>query len=316
MKFDDYVNRRGGDVRVSVEGEGEMSLAQARDGLKSAAASMDYDMENRYKDAIFDKLGEVANLKDRRGRYVREVFSGSDIQEDGSRNRFLDMYTVFHSNVFTPTIPGMLHFSPIGKQEWHTFPQVAREVEKADDKTRLGAMKNYWQAGYDKDSGRITFKDQFTTRQDASAEAYKNDVPVIMHLMRMQSKEIHYSLLNSPSLAYINPIWFGLGRKMYKTAIYHTPGMESFTSTFHEPDWTPAPVKWAKNYYARRGMERETDLRHAIYGSDALAEEAGKTNDFFRWWRDWVYGVKFRGAPGWQPTKKGAKKDMMGNILE
>jgi len=318
MKFDEYVDSdKGRQVTVEVDGV-KMSLAAARDEMKQASAVADMEREEKYAQGISDAIGAVANLKDRRGRYIRDVFSGSDIQEDGSRNRFLDMYTMFHSNVFTPTIPGMLQFSPIGKGEWYTFPQVAREVDKAGDKTRLGAMKNYWQAGYDADEGRITFADRFTVKQDAVSEAYRNDVPVLMHLMKMQNKEIGYSVLNSPQMAYLNPLWFGLGRKIYKTAISHTPGMEGFTSTFHEPEWNLPGGSMVKHYIARRRGEipldtLDGDYRHAIYGdaSRAIMDEAEKTNSFFRWWRDLVYGIKFYAAPGIQDVSKETKKEQL-----
>ena len=318
-KFDDYIDSpTGKQVRVNVDGV-EMSLAAARDEMKQASARADMEREEKCAQGISDAIGAAANLKDRRGRYVRDVFSGSDIQDDGSRNRFLDMYIMFHSNSFQPTIPGMLHNSPIGRGEWYTFPQVAREVDNAADKTRLGAMKNYWQAGYDAGEGRITFTDQFTTRQDAVAEAYRNDVPVLMHLMKMQSKEIGYSLVNSPSLAYVNPIWFGLGRMMYKTAIYHAPGMEGFTSTFHEPDWTTYALgavpgaNSLRNYMKRRRGElppRETlegDIRHGIFGrpAHAIVSDAKNSSSLLR---DLIDSTKFYAAPGGQPTSKKHKE--------
>ena len=326
MNFESYVDKNGSSVNVNIDGEGKMNLNEARDGLKAAISRMDIDAEERYKHGISAAIGGVANINDRRGRYVRDVFSGSDIQEDGSRNRFLDMYTMFHSNIYTPTIPGMLQASPLGKGEWHSFPQVARMVDEADEKTRLGAMKHYWQAGYERGEdgqGRIGFSDRFSTKQDAVAEAYRNDTPVLMHLMKMQSKEIGYSLINSPSLAYINPIWFGLGRKIYKTALSHTPGLESFSSTFQQPDWTPSPVKMWDSYQKRKRGElppNETldgDNRHKIYGlkAHAIVDEAEKTNSFFRWMRDGVYGFKFKAAPGLRATSKETKEDYLGILL-
>jgi len=312
MKFDAYIDNEGRNVNVRVDGA-DISLAAARDKLKLASARADGEEEEKYAHGISDALGAVANLKDRRGRYVRDVFSGSDIQEDGSRNRFLDMYLMFHSNVFMPTIPGMLHASPIGKGEWHTFPQVAHEVDKAEDRTRLGAMKNYWQAGYDADAGRITFSDQFTTRQDAVAEAYRNDVPVLMHLMKMQNKEIGYSVLNAPQMAYVNPIWFGLGRKIYKTAISHTPGMEAFTSTFHEPVWKLPGQSMVERQMARRRGELpagtlDEDYRKVIYGSgiatEAVLGEAEKSSGFFKRVRDSALRFRLETKPGGKTSKK------------
>ncbi len=330
MNFEDYVDRNGSKIDVNVEGEGRMNLIEARRGLDEAIARMDTVEQEKYKQGISDAVGGIAKLEDKRGRYIREVFSGSDIQEDGSKNRFLDMYAVFHSNVFSPTIPGMLQQSPIGKQEWYAFPQVARLVDDAADKTRLGEMKHYWQAGLGED-GRIVMSDKFTTRQDAVAEAYRNDTPVLMHLMHMQAREIQYTLLNAPSLAYINPIWFGLGRKVYKTLLHNTPGLETLSSTSESPDWTPGLVKqgmqmWERSAQAReraqaikRGEEvpqKEEDYRRVIYGARAKAvvEEAEKSNDFFRWMRDGVYGwvednVKISAAPGDQIGSKAWRKE-------
>lgn len=205
-------------------------------------------------------------------------------------------------------------------------------VDEADEKTRLGAMKNYWRAGYEvgqNGTERIRFSDQFSTKQDAVAEAYRNDVPVLMHLMKMQNKEIGYSIINSPSLAYVNPIWFGLGRMAYKTILAKTPGMESFSSTFHQPDWTHFALgavpfgNAAHDYIRRRRGElppRETldgDYRHQIYGlkTHAIVDDAEKTNSFFRWWRDGVYGFKFKAAPGWRPVSKETKEEYVGAMF-
>jgi len=328
MQFEDYVNRKGDRINVQVEGEGEMNLVQARDRLKEAIAAMDTEAQQRYKEGISEAVGGIAKLNDKRGRYVRDVLAGSDIQEDGSRNRFLDMYSMFHSNVFTPTIPGMLQAAPIGNTEWHTFPQLARQVEEAEQgKTRLGAMKHYWEGSYDSERGMITFSDRFTTKQDAVAEAYRNDVPVLMHLMKMQSKEIGYSPLNTPSLSYMSPVVFGLGRKLYKTALHYMPE-SSLTSTVdvESHDWTGLvpmgskikkmgmrwsdPDAYRQKYGAPHTMDG--DYRNLIYGAraSALVDDGEKTSEFLKWAHDTsIYKNKIISAPGWRKGSKEWQKE-------
>ncbi|MFA6907937.1 MAG: hypothetical protein WC263_03845, partial [Candidatus Micrarchaeia archaeon] len=155
--------------------------------------------------------------------------------------------------------------------------------------------------------------DQFTTRQDAVAEAYRNDVPVLMHLMKMQNKEIGYSVLNAPQMAYVNPIWFGLGRKIYKTAISHTPGMEAFTSTFHEPVWKLPGQSMVERQMARRRGELpagtlDEDYRKVIYGSgiatEAVLGEAEKSSGFFKRVRDSALRFRLETKPGGKTSKK------------
>jgi hypothetical protein len=325
MAFDNYVDKQGDKVLLTMKGEkNEITLNEARDRLKAAITAMDLEAEAMYSKAISDKLGKIANLKDKRGAYVRNVFSGSDIQEDGSRNRFLDMYTMFHSNVFSPTIPGMLQSSPIGKREWYTFPQVARQVEDAPEKTRLGAMKHYWEASYDKENNRVQFKDRFTTRQDSVAEAYRNDTPVLMHLMKMQYKEIAYSPLNTPSLSYINPIWFGFGRQLYKTALHHMPDGSPLSTLNSTVEGTHdalglVPYGHRVKNIIEHGIKSpkskyDTDYRRVIYqgAASAVAEEGTKSGDFFKWCRDGVYGWRWQAVPGSAKISKKAHEDYVG----
>jgi len=326
MAFDDFVDKHGREMKVDVDGE-NMSLNEARDRLKHAAAAMDYETENAYKKKISDTIGKYVRLDDRRGRFVRDVFSGSDIQEDGSRNRFLDMYSVFHSNVFSPTIPGMLHSAPLGNSEWHTYPQVARNVENSGPGTVLHPTKHYWEASYDKDEGRITFADRFSTREDAVAEAYRNDVPVLMHLMKMQQKDIHYSPINTPSLSFASPIVFGLGRKLYRTAVTCMPGLESLQSTVephHAKEWEDMAANIAtlgmygmygdyrkKKKLARPAEEDAYETRRVIYGrasqlaheGDISGEHLSEVNAASRRLTRWLENAGMETMPGRKKIK-------------
>ncbi|MFA6328155.1 MAG: hypothetical protein WCY41_01790 [Candidatus Micrarchaeia archaeon] len=232
-EFDKFIEKNGG-LDVDVNGE-KIGLAEANRRLSEAAIEMDIAKEKTYTDALFKTLDNAANFNDKRGRYIRDVLSGRDIAEDGSRNRFLDMYIMFHTNVFTPTIPGMLQSAPIGSGEWHSFPQVARTVDNADEKSHLGTLKSYWEARYDQDTKEIYFTDRFQTRMDSVAENYKTDVPVMMHLMKMQSREVNYSSINNYTLAFMSPVWVPIIRGAYKNLAYLNPAMSSLSSTFEEP---------------------------------------------------------------------------------
>ena len=310
--FDNFVNEKGSDFQVRVNGE-SMSLLEARDRLKMAASDMEYGREKEYKEAISDAIKGYVNLKDRRGRFVRDVFSGSDIQEDGSRNRFLDMYSMFHSNVFVPSVPGMYGNSPIGPGEWHAFPQVARNIENAQPGSKLYMTKHYWEAGYDAAEGRVTFADRFSTREDAVVEAYRNDVPMLMHLMRMQQKDIQYAPINTPSLFFAAPIWMGLGRKLWRTAITYRPELESLRSTTEEHklhqffSWAPGHDAYERHLrykedaalrgqdaadntreeqkaWRKNRLDEELAARRGIYGDRAsrLTEETTSTSEFLK----------------------------------
>jgi len=340
--FDDFVNREGDRLRVGVnDGNGRaLTLNEARDRLVHAAEEMNYKEEAEYKKAISDALGKYVKLDDRRGRFIRDVFSGSDIQEDGSRNRFLDLYSVFHSNVFQPTIPGMLSASPIGKGEWYTFPQVARILDNAAPENKLGPTKHYWEAGYDSAEGRITFSDRFSLRQDAVAEAYRNDTPVLMHLMKMQNKDINYAPLNTPSLSYASPLVLGIGRKLYRTLVTETPGLESLSSTvepMHLYNWVPGHGYWErhmerkrqKEEAARSGLAAEQEdkygYRRTIYQgwAERLVNEGQMSEDFLKAERsvtqkimDWVVHPRYVASPGSRKISRQAQEDYIATLMK
>ena len=339
MAFEDFLNKeKTWEKRIDVRVEGEaapMTIDDARERMKAASSEGDLEAADKYKKGLVAAVDKYVRLDDRRGRYVRDVFSGSDIQEDGSRNRFLDMYVMFHSNVFTPTIPGMLHASPIGTGEWHTFPQVARRVEEAPDKSYLAGTKHYWEAGYDKETRRIAYKDQYSTSQDAVAEAYKNDAPVLMHLMKMQQKEINYSPINSPSLPYASPFWGGYGRTVYKVLVSNIPALHSLNSTVEEKSWLSLIPKYdsihnsivarrQRNEY-ERSHPFEQDYRHEIYGgwSGRLAKEGEETSGFLHWcdlhsrrFRRDIISTRYINSPGWRKTSGKHRYDEIVTMFE
>jgi len=334
MAFDDFLSKERGwskRIDVHVDGEATMNLDEAQERMKEASRHGDMETADRYKKGLVTAVDQYVKLKDQRGRYVRDVFSGSDIQEDGSRNRFLDMYVMFHSNVFTPTIPGMLQASPIGAGEWHTFPQVARRVEEAQDKSHLAGSKHYFEAGYDKENKMITFTDKYTTSQDAVAEAYKNDVPVLMHLMKMQQKEINYSPINSPSLVYAFPLLGSYGRDLYKLAVSKTPALQGLSSTVEETSWKSLIPLYSKFEARRQRKEYEKntplteDYRNEIYGgrSGRLVEEGEETSGFLRWFdlqsrrfMKNVNSVRYTNSPGWRKISDRQRYEYIASLFE
>jgi hypothetical protein len=235
------------------------------------------------------------------------------------------MYCMFHSNVFQPTIPGMLQASPIGSGEWHTFPQVAREVERAAPGSRLYPTKHYWEASYDKEAGRITFADRFSTREDAVAEAYKNDMPVLMHLMRMQQRDIHYSPLNAPSLIYASPIWLGIGRFAYKKIVYNARGFESLQSTVDNPHW---PLEGTIEKFRHGGFSKYEDrygYRRKIYGgwlerwAGGLVDEGQMTGEYLSTFRkvvDWLLFPRYEASPGSRRISRRVHPDYYGTLAK
>jgi len=300
--FDRFIDEqaekeRRGEKAITARADGEdLGIGELRRRLDNAIIGMDEEKEREYRKAMFDAIGNAVTLRDRRGVHVRNVFSGSDIQEDGSRNRFLDMYIMFHSNVFAPTIPGMLQSAPIkGDDEWHSFPQVARQVENAPGKSWLGMTKNYWEAGYDEKSGMITFADRFSTRQDAVAEAYRNDTPLLLHLMKMQSKEIGYAPVGTPSLYFLNPVLVPLAKYAYRTAVHTMPALDSLRTTT-DSTWLARKINGEhREKHGRRGPGYEYPAH--LYRADYLADEAGRTGEFLK-----------RSVPGWKWVAKKIRK--------
>ena len=156
-----------------------------------------------------ERFEPIVKIYDRRPRGTQEGHSGRDIQEDGSRNRFMELYQGFHTNVWKPTIPGMLDVDPISGK-WKPFPQSAAFIDKTTDE-RLRSMASFTLSRYNKETGLMEYEDKFDTHMDAYRDVYKKEDSALLHLAKLQSELSMYSVINSPALWFFGPA-LGLAR--------------------------------------------------------------------------------------------------------
>ncbi len=173
------------------------------------------DAYNRYHEAdagsqeqheALSTLSKYARISDRRPLGVQRGVSGSDMDEDGSRNRFMNLYVGFHENIWKPTVPGMMDNDPVSGK-WRSFPQIASAVDRSAEGSRLDNLRNFNTARYDEDKGRLVYEDQFHTHSDASREVYRRESTGLLHLMKYQNEMAGYSLANVPSVMFFSPLW-------------------------------------------------------------------------------------------------------------
>ncbi len=209
---DHLTDGRGNDISLS----GAQTIGQAFDKIAEYKAKGEEEKAEQYVEGVANTIKNNVDLDETRRAYVLKMMSGRDISEDGAKGRFLDLYIMFHTNVFSPTVPGMWSEDPITAR-MHAFPQISRKVQYATGESPLAMMKNYYTPVYE--DGKTTFKDQFTTRQDSMQEAYREDTTSLLHLMKMQHEELAYSPLNSRSLTFFNPLLFAQKRGL--RALYY-----------------------------------------------------------------------------------------------
>ena len=189
------------------------------------------------KKEIWDKYFEpIVRVYDPRPLGTREAHSGRDIHEDGSRNRFMELYSGFHSNMWKPTIPALLDVDPV-QGRWRTFPQVSAPVDRESLNSRLGSMGRFTLSTFElekdekgneivDDKGNkkyfFTSEDQFSTHQDAFRDVYTKNDSALLHLAKLQSEINMYSSLNSPFLYFFNPIAGLAVDKLIKPAVAKT----------------------------------------------------------------------------------------------
>lgn len=224
-ELDKYISERGDKVKVEIEEDGErkkISLQEADARMKWAPE--EHIRENYWhliQNAIkeYETHHKMPGLSEERGRFIRDVYSGNvDMAQDGSRNRFLDMYIMYHANIWNPTVPGMFSADPITGQ-WHGFPRVATVVDEAKTgplsstkssyKAEFGQKYDESTGRFIEDTGRMFIRDRFTTWEDSLSQAYKLDNTAFLQLMKRQDKELQYSFQNIQTLGFYNPLWFG-----------------------------------------------------------------------------------------------------------
>ncbi|VVC00645.1 Uncharacterised protein [uncultured archaeon] len=199
----------------------KLTIGEARTEMLKAFDSDRLDDFEKYKKEISDVLGNAIKARDKRGSYIRDMLSGDDMSSDGSRGRFLEMYTFSHSNIWSP-YPGLHSSDPI-TNELHGFSRIQRRVYGSPENSRAENLKTYYVPEFDEKTGAIKgYVDKLTTFEDAISQNYLEDNTSLLQLARRQSKTLAYSPLNVQSLAFYNPLYFGLGRAIYKNAIKNT----------------------------------------------------------------------------------------------
>lgn len=165
------------------------------------------------KEAMRD-LKKYLKIIDRRPEGVQKAFGGSDMDNDGSRNRFMNLYVGFHENIWKPISPGLHDIDPrTGASQ--PFPQVSAIIDRSPEGSRLDNLKNFSITTYDADKDKpgsdpFSSRDQFTTHQDSFKEAYRRDSNALLQLLKTDHERILYSPLNTPSIMFWNPFYGGL----------------------------------------------------------------------------------------------------------
>jgi len=197
-------------------------------------------------------LKDIVKIYDHRPLGVQEGHSGRDIQEDGSRNRFMELYAGFHSNIWKPGYPATVDSDPLTGQ-FRPFPQSAAQILREKDNTMLKSMATFTLARYTEDSEghqKMETEDKFHLSSDAYRDLYKKSGNAALHYLKLQSEVMAYSIFRNPSIFIFNPYIAGgayLGMRMLsdtKWAAAVMPARNLGADTIHGgaavpyDDWT------------------------------------------------------------------------------
>ncbi|MCX8194956.1 MAG: hypothetical protein N3G22_02510, partial [Candidatus Micrarchaeota archaeon] len=159
---------------------------------------------------------KIVKIYDTRPLLVRLGHSGRDIHEDGSRNRFMELYAGFYANSWKPGYPGTVDTDPITGAKV-PFPNSAAEVHRAPEGSRLSEMASYALSRYDKEHDMMRVEDQFFTSLDAYRDVYRKKDNALLHFLKLQTEVMEYSLFNSQSLWTVPAVKlaFGIGKRIF-----------------------------------------------------------------------------------------------------
>lgn len=164
-------------------------------------------------------LKPLVKIFDLRPRGSQEGHSGRDIQEDGSLNRFMELYSAFHVNTWKPTVPGMFEPDTV-KGRWTPNPQIASAVMHDTDMALN--MSSFMAARYvHVETGNIletpegkkketaavpVITDYLATKYDAMRDIYRRDSNALLHQIKVQDEWFIYNPLAAPTLMFVNPL--------------------------------------------------------------------------------------------------------------
>lgn len=186
---------------------------------RAAPFSEDYTRQTR-------RMLKYLNIMDPRPRGVQIAMAGSDMNDDGSRNRFLNLYVAWHNNVWRPISPGMHDIEPMSGATVG-FPQVENPIDRLSRDTKTGAFKSFsvghmkreWDDIRHQTEYVLQYADTFHTHMDAYRDAYKKTNFALLHAMREQTEMMQYSLMNTPTVMFLNPVWGGLFYYGYRNIV-------------------------------------------------------------------------------------------------
>ncbi len=148
------------------------------------------------------------------------------------------------------------------------------------------------------------------------AEAYKNDTPLLMHLMKMQSKEIGYAPLGTPSLYFINPILVPVGKYLYRTAVHTIPSLSSLSTTADET-WLSRAITGAEK--EKGGKAPGYGYPDKLYKSSVVADRCIKASEYLKetvpgW--SWVHRKVKKSRHATSPGRKALSDETMAESFE
>lgn len=115
--------------------------------------------------------------------------AGKSFYDDGSRNRFMNLYLAYHQNIWKPWVPGMTDVDPLTNM-MESFPQVANLSRNAEG----GPLALMRQAGFMSygEGGHAESSDWLSMDKDAFRDVYRKDNMALLQLMKYQNDAISY----------------------------------------------------------------------------------------------------------------------------
>ncbi|MEM4348516.1 MAG: hypothetical protein QXN37_03020 [Candidatus Anstonellaceae archaeon] len=224
-------------------------FSEVREAWHKYLASAEGSEEQR---EALDVISKYVEIRDRRPWGVQRAVSGSDMDEDGSRNRFMNLYVGFHHNIWKPVVPGMMDLDPItGK--WRAFPQIAAVVDRAEEESKLDNLRYFNIARFDEKKGMVVWEDQLHTHDDASREVYKRESTALLHLIKYQNEMLVYSLTNTPSTLFMSPTL-----RLAQVMLGHTVLSPTYIPVVKVSDIWPSTVqKWQRSIQILRNNTQD-----------------------------------------------------------
>ncbi|VVC01444.1 Uncharacterised protein [uncultured archaeon] len=144
--------------------------------------------KDELEQATFRRIPAMEDLRPVEIKAARRA--GKYFYDDGSRNRFMNLYLGYHQNIWKPWVPGMTDVDPLTNQ-MENFPQVANIARNATGGP-LAAMRRAGYTVYDSEN-KAVYGDWLSTDRDAFRDVYRKDNFALLQLMKYQNDLMGYS---------------------------------------------------------------------------------------------------------------------------